>query len=268
MFLVTYLLYTFKEKVLKRKMYSMDQKSSESSIVVCMITRYRQCNPDEEFRKKLAICTIKEAKKLGYAVIVIDDGSDKLFVDTILAEGVEVFPNKGSTYGSGRKEAISAGFDTDKHVVAIIEPEKFSFVKNIAASAKPILDGKADIVIPKRLSLKSYPVMQQHSESFVNIIWKKLTGLDLDIMFGPQMISHDACKFYTSYDGKYGDKWDALIIPIIKAIKDGMRCISSDVDFEYPTEQKDFEDAHFMFAMKRLEQAYNIGTAIEKCWKE
>lgn len=43
------------------------------------------------------------------------------------------------------------------------EPEKVDLMNHIAVITKPILDGKADVVVPKRNA--TYPVEQYHFES-------------------------------------------------------------------------------------------------------
>ena len=62
--------------------------------------------------------------------------------------------------------------------------KKENYIFSIAKTVEPIADGSADLVVPRRASLASYPLGQQHAESMGNLFWNKLTGHDLDMWFG------------------------------------------------------------------------------------
>lgn len=60
--------------------------------------------------------------------------------------------------GYGRRLALSEALKTDKKVIAWTEPEKVTYLPDLAKTILPILENSADLVIPKRKSLDSYPI--------------------------------------------------------------------------------------------------------------
>lgn len=239
-----------------------------NEIVVCSLTSYKRSNSLETSRAALATRTFEKIKAIGIRIIVIDDNSEKEFIDAFEKTGAEVVQQKGTTYGSGRRQAIRAGYSTCKPVIVLMEPEKYTFVPHILETARLILSGNADIVIPKRKSLSSYPYAQRHIEKYGNAVWKLVTGTNLDAWFGPHIIGRGSSHIYTNYDGKYGDLWDSTVVPLIDAIRSGKRCTSLKINYSHPVEQKEDESFSLEFTLKRLNQLNNLVNAITSRWSE
>src|SRR5476651_1906903 len=198
----------------------MDESHS-SKIVIATGTLYTGATESEKIRSALAIETIEKAGEFGYPIIVLDQGSSQELIMSFETAGGIVKKQHGITFGQGRREAMKAAGELDKAIIVWTEPEKYSFIPQIAKTTNPILNGEADLVIPKRQSLASYPTAQQWSEPFANAFFKELTKCDLDTFFGPRVFKKEMLPYFVDYDGSYGDKWDTLFIPILNMIHDG-----------------------------------------------
>ena len=169
--------------------------------------------------------------------------------------------------GKGRRQAVKIAYESRKEIIALMEPEKVSYVSEIINTVKPIIDGKAELVIPKRKSLISYPVVQQHSEALVNFFVKELTGLILDISFGPRTFKRELSNYFLNYSGEYGDTWDSIFIPVLNAIHDKKSILSLDVNYIHPKEQTEFEEHDIKFFKKRVSlQLCELTEILEKHW--
>lgn len=238
-------------------------------VAIATTTRY---NPDSEegvLRAGLAEDTIRDALELGYDVSVIDGGSADEFLQRLEAYGAHIEAEEGNTMGAGRRQALRKARDSGRMIVAWTEPEKVDYVGSIAATSLPIIEGAVDLVVPERKSLESYPVAQQHSERFGNAVFQGLTGRDLDVFIGPRTIGEKAFGYFLGYDGEYGDLWDSIFIPVLESIYFGGGVIGVPIDFEYPEEQRRFEERHAAgFNIKRLAQLDNLVPALIEHWKK
>ncbi len=169
--------------------------------------------------------------------------------------------------GNSRRQAIEEAFKTNKEIIIWIEPEKYTFIKEIKKCVESIINHEADMVIPKRKSLATYPLAQQYVEPFANLMWKDVTGLDLDIWSGFKVFKRTLSKYFLDYNGEYGDKWESIVIPVIDAIANGERVVGVEIDYVHPIEQTKSEEGNFDFHRKRIEQLNNF-LKIEEHWKK
>lgn len=235
-------------------------------IAIVAITYYDLKTPTSVLRAGLTKEMVKNACSLGYLVVLVDGGSPRELIKEYQNLGAIVHKQKTKSMGAGRREAIEYANSLDSEIVFLTEPEKASLVSRIEEVVGPILEGKADIVMPWRRSLGSYPIAQQLSERFGNLYWKEMTGLELDVFFGPRVWHKDISKYFLEYDGAYGDLWDSLQVPVINAISDGKRVISVPVEYRHPVEQTKTEERDLSFFRKRIEQLINCIDAFEKAW--
>ncbi|HLC88865.1 MAG TPA: hypothetical protein VJG49_02400 [Candidatus Nanoarchaeia archaeon] len=228
-------------------------------------------NPDSEVevvRSRLALDMLRAAADLGYGVVVVDSGSSQEFVREIERYGVTVISEKHRTIGYGRRLALSEALKTDRRVIAWTEPEKVTYLPDLVKTVAPILGDYADLVIPKRRSLDSYPLFQQHLEIFGNLFWRELTGTDLDMWFGPRTWHRDISHYFLDYDGEYGDKWDCIYIPVLDAVIDQKRVLGVEVDYVNPAEQTAVEEHNLGYYKKRLEQLDNLTKSLAAHWEK
>lgn len=241
----------------------MTYPSIADKVVLVTGTLYNPTQRMDAMRAQLALQTLRAAADIGYSAVVIDCGSPAVLTDEFRKTGAFVYSPGKLSMGENRREAIRQALGLEKEVIAFLEPEKTPYVSELWKTAKPILDGTADFVIPKRKSLESLPLVQQFSESCNNLILEKLTGVPLDMYFGPRTWRKDLSHYFLNYDGKYGDQWDVLFIPTIDAMLDGKRVISVEVDYTHPKEQTALEENDFAFYEKRLMQMKFVNGVIE-----
>jgi hypothetical protein len=239
-------------------------------------------NPiSDKVRGDLALQTIHQAASQGFQVEVVDGGSSSVFLESIAAPGViiEVEQEKGMSASRRQSfEAISA-----REGVAIIcwtEPEKVSIVRDcVDLAVQPIIDGKADIVVPTRdkKAFSTYPEYQVEFETTSNKIWNNILrrhnllapgAEDLDAWIGPRLFKNDPAivrlftdkyRFITEkqsgIEKEAPELWpNAIFLPIIAALKQGYRVQGVPVSYVHPSEQTNNERDSEEFREKRRRQ--------------
>lgn len=242
--------------------------NNKLKVAIATTTWYDFNSKSDKVRAEIAKRTFSKAKELGYLIIAIDGGSHSDFINEIKSLGVKVSPQKEKGLGSSRRQAFKEAYESGKEIIIWTEPEKESFIPEIEKVIKPILENKADVVIPKRKSLSTYPIAQQYIESFGNAFWKELTSTNLDMWGGMRVLKRDLCKYFIDYNGEYGDKWENLLLPIMNMIVDKKRVLSIDINYIHPLEQTKIEQNNLGFYKKRVEQLNNLTTPLEEYWKK
>jgi len=232
-----------------------------SKNVIIVTTTYYRNSKSDKLRAKFANKMFLNARKFGYAVICYDSGSDKKIISRFRKTGAKIYIDKNISRGEGIRKAIKKALQTKKYIIAWLEPEKFSYIKELHLTAVPILKKECDVVIPHRKSMKSYPVMQQHTEAFINMFWEHITGTHFDVTFGPRTFIASAADYFLNYKCK---EWDILYAPVIHMLKNGLKIKSIPVNFSYPPEQKKIEENSTEFYMKRFHQMEVIVKALAK----
>ena len=259
-----------------------------SKIAIGTTTWYKKGMPNGELRAGLAERTIKTAVDMGYNLVVVDGSPEDWFLRSIKNSGAIIYSETpGGGMGGSRREAIQYSHNLNTPVVAWMEPEKLPYVKELIKTARPILDGVADLVVPDRrviLSgrprLPSYPLSQENEELYGNNCWGELTGIDLDVWCGPRTWARSSSEHFLDYNGKahflkingqevpYGDKWDSIFIPVIQAILDGKKVQGVKINYTHPEEQTKLEEGNFGVTLKRLDQLTNLVPAFTDYWKK
>ncbi len=250
----------------------------------------RSISHTDKIRGDLAIEMIELSKKLGYNIVVVDGHSSKSFRHKLARiDEVKVVIKRKIKRSPGKREGFRlASRIPGVLVIVLTEPEKVSFVQHcIQPAVAPILEGKADIIIPTRDPRKfkaSYPHFQYDSETEGNQIYNeylRVHGLrpskseDLDLLFGPRIFANDPKvlsmfmrKFSFAVGGitfprNYFDPEElanAAFFPIILALKKKMRVESVEVLFTYPELQKENEEIgnSSLFLEKRRRQRLSL----------
>lgn len=229
-----------------------------------------QRNPADTdgIRGDLALELLNKAISLGVRIVVSDGGSSPKFISAL-----EEFKNKGLTVvcsdvperGPQRRKAFeTATLLPDGRVIVYTQPEKVSLIDRLVEISKPILEGNADIVIPKRnpeLFEQSYPDYMRKSELKVNATYNWLmrkAGLmtkdeSFDWFFGPIVFKNDpeiVAFFLKGYEIENAIRSrakakpdpemhsDGHYFPVIEALFKKMSVVSVEVPFVYPATQK------------------------------
>lgn len=241
-------------------------------VAIATTTRY---DPDTEIgrlRARLASDTVRDAIGFGYDVTVVDGSRYDDFKSLIERCGARLYDDTGETMGAGRRQVLRLAEESGRDVVAWMEPEKADYVNSLAATALPILEGSASIVVPKRRSMESYPRAQALFEQAGNAAFKDLTGRGLDMWSGPRTMSRRGLSFFLNYDGRelgYPDLWDSIFNPVLDALFVGENVLGVPVDYRHPPEQTRWEEEHASeMNLKRLAQLENLVTAMTRHWQK
>lgn len=222
---------------------------------------------DSEVRARLALETIRGLVKL-YPVVVVDGGSPKEFRQKIVDCGAVLLDEVPGGMGAGRRQAMHSASEIASEGGAVVwmEPEKLSLVSSIEKIVDPILSRKADLVIPRRISMRSYPQEQIYAEWLGNKIFNGIVGRgsNYDIWFGPFAANKKALRHFLDYNGMYGDRWDSILIPRLEIIKDGLVVSDVPVEYSHPSEQTKEEEGDMMFMHKRIIQLSSLVDAFIK----
>lgn len=219
-----------------------------------------------EVRAKLALETIRQANEAGYKIVIVDSSS-RTIRECFRNQGAIVFQAESPKMGENIRQAIQEAtrLAGTNGIVIRMEPEKAPLVPLLEQVTSHF--SAADMVIPARTkkSFDSYPLIQQHTEWIGNRAFQILTGRALDVWFGVRIFRSSVSHFFLNYQGEYGDKWDAIFIPVLRAIKAGKRVLGVEVDYIHPQEQKKEEEKlEREFLAKRIEQLDSLIDAIRK----
>ncbi|MEK6856853.1 MAG: hypothetical protein AABX49_02445 [Nanoarchaeota archaeon] len=238
------------------------------NVTIATSTYYRPDSDSDNIRAEIAKRTFRKAADLGYEVAVVDAGSSDGLLKEFERYGARLSLNLNGTMGSDRRKAIEIASNNGRRLVAWTEPEKEHYVPELWKTALPIIEEKADMVIPDRRPLDDYPIGQQYAENLGNLVWKELTGLDLDMWCGPRTFRKELSHYFVEYDGKYGDKWDSIFIPVMDAVSRGEKVIGVKIDYKHPKEQTKIEERDVSFHMKRINQLDSLTKAFVEHWNQ
>lgn len=254
----------------------------------------RDADDADGIRGDLAIKTLASAKENGFQVAIVDGGSTDAFRSALTdIIGKPASDEKQRGMSPSRRQVFGeASALQDAKVLVWAEPEKVSMAQadNIQKAAKPIIEGRADVVIPKRddAAFSTYPEYQVTWEKEANSKFNKLlrkNGLlpdnmdDLDAWFGPRLFknSPEITKLFMHQwerDDTRPDKKDkrmdpelwanATFLPVVATLyRDKLaghspRVVSVPVNYVHPAEQTANEQDSPDFAAKREQQSDNI----------
>ena len=236
-----------------------------SKLVIATSTFYLDANC---VRARCAVQMVKNANKAEIPIVVVEGGSPAAFREEIQDLGAIVLdevPHARGVMGPGRRQAIARGFELTGGVISnYIEAEKYCLPVYLEELSRPILDGEANLCVPRRRSLFSYPTAQQLAEPLGNLHFKQLTGLDFDMWFGPRLFDQTAGKFFLEYDDVYGGSWDPTHVPVLRCVAAGLRVATNPVNYIHPSEQTEEEEYSADYTYKRALQLANLMGAFKK----
>jgi hypothetical protein len=238
-----------------------------SDIIIATTTFYNCENPADKLRSELSFQTFSEIKKKGFGLIIIDSGSSKEHIHKMQGMNLNFVLQDKKGMGVERRQVIAEA-QKQGSIIVWMEPEKCPFVQYIEYLAQELIDQKAEIIVPKRTSLASYPLFQQKTEETLNLFYKNITGIDLDICFGPKIFTKEAADYFLKYDGSFGDRWESVFIPVYLALKDNKKVISSIVNYVHPEVQTVFEAGNKDFDLKRIDQLNDLCKSIYHFWNK
>ena len=270
-----------------------------NKVAVVLITHYpkwrkgkQNINNTDKVRGDLALKTIEAALKLGCIVIVSDFRSSKSFKKELSnIKNIVLSHRRTAKRATGVRDGIKkAAKISEIKCVLLTEPEKLSLITDcLKEIVAPILEGKADIVIPKRKDLlfkQTYPEYMYESEKEGNQTFNEelkshkliRPEYNFDIFFGPKAFLNDKkivslfMKQYTfNVDHMSFPRWyfdaenlsNTNFFPVVDAIKKGFRVKSIDVPFEYANSQKLNEMGRYRHFFEEKRKMQRIAITIE-----
>ncbi len=274
---------------------------SPQQIAICMITQYpnwysgeaRGLKNIDKVRGDLALESIALSVKKGYHTVIGYDPDSSEFNQALEAIGDVILVRRETKKSSpSKRQIIEKATELPQiKVIVLTEPEKVSFVKDcIEETVKPILDGSADIVIPKRdeiLFKDTYPdYMYQSEKEGIALYNEELRahGLidknseDFDMFFGPRVLANNQeivdlfLKEYLleiekiSLPKIYFDA-DQLsntqFFPVVLALKHKNKVKTITVPFHYPESQKQNETIQQKDFFMEKRRTQKLGLIIE-----
>ncbi|MDP3778856.1 MAG: hypothetical protein Q8R30_02270 [bacterium] len=235
---------------------------------VLVTTTFASSLDDPRFLQDISTCT--EAWMEGFPFICVDGSPDSVgerVRDRLRMSGAAVFPQRGRGMGASRRETLRYGLETDAQVIVWLEPEKYPLVALLDPCIELVANGSYDVIVPRRKNLDSYPAYQHWSELRANWELADIIGqYDLDLMFGPRVLSRRAAELFASYVGETPatDQWEILFIPVLRALYCGMRVGSCTVSYIHPPEQTARENGDAAVDRKRDEQRVNLIAAMRE----
>lgn len=276
----------------------MKQATEKTGFVVFTCTRYDNI---DELRFKMCLTMIQKCQTHACPVVVVD-GSPSEEVHSALKSSGAIVHRQTTEGGKGaalREAAMIASQlpgVTDATPLCWQEPEKIDMVRhwetvldtnNFSAGSESVVD----VAVPwrnQRLFQETYPIEQYHSEMYGNhyldtVAEKELKLLNLELPgvafeivdpklpridwhFGPFAFRAEHVKLWTEYKG--GDSYDAQLVPIVHAMRKGLKVCSRVVDFEAPSEMKKEEEGNVNFIEKRLAQLNDLDPRVKMSWME
>ena len=255
--------------------YTSKNHEAAQYVAVATTTKYDINSKVGKVRAKLALQTVKSFCDLGAEVYVVDDSSSDRFFNELKSTGAHVYHEnffKGKhSMGKSKRQALKLACSGGRKVILWTEPEKTCLPNQLYKIAEPILNNSAEIIIPDRRPLCTYPISQQYAENLGNAYWKEVTGTDLDIYGGVRVIKNktEAISNFLNYKGKYGDLWEGLYVPVIQTIiAKKERVVGIKIDYIHPKVQTEIEEGNPRFTEKRLAQLNNLSLTFKKSWED
>lgn len=222
----------------------------------------RQTSDTDGIRGDLAIEVLKNAIKCGVRVVASEGGSSEDFLSSLerfTTQGLSLVASDSPDRGPQRRSAFNKAISLPNALAIVYtQPEKVGLMNFLEEITRPILEGEADIVIPKRedqLFEETYPDYMRESELKVNkrYDWMmRSAGLigkndHFDWFFGPVVFKNTpevSSLFFKKYEATFSDPdqhSDGHYFPIIEALFNNKKVVGVEVPFSYPQTQKDNE---------------------------
>lgn len=194
--------------------------------IIC-VTTFRQGNPEnmvERIRSEVFLDTVCKILNAGLSIVVIHTETQESVLIMLKQLGVVLVKQQALGMGNIRREALSEScvhFSTARYF-CWLEPEKPDLVRFIVPMAYQMKQEQSDFGIFNRIDMVSYPPEQAHYYLFCRAVATQLIGFDIDYAFGPMMMTPAIIPYFLKYSGgRYGDKWDSILVPRLRIIKMG-----------------------------------------------
>ncbi len=242
----------------------------------------------DKVRGDIALETIQKAKDKGYQIIVVDSEASLIFTQKLNELEIRRLSEEKRGMSAGRQLGFKeASAIKNVKYLCWTEPEKISLIDYLPDLVRPIIDGTADVVIPKRREKEfqeTYPDYQIYFEKQSYHLWSNMLrkfGIlpenteDLDTFFGPKIwrnMPEVSEIFLTEYVYIKNHERSSIFnksyrpdqysnstqFPIIMALFKKLRVINVEIPYKHPERQTKIESDNDAFREKRLNQQRQI----------
>lgn len=238
--------------------------------IIC-VTTFRQgdpCNPIENVRAEVFLDTIRKILKINLRLLAVHIDTWSPYLKYLQKLDITVIKQKSMGMGNIRREAIKETFSRfpNANYICWLEPEKPDIIKFIVPMVNKMEQDKASLGVFNRKNMSSYPSEQSHYYQFCRAVATQFVGFDLDYAFGPMIITHSSVPYFLNYHSEYGDKWDSILIPRIRIIKNNLTISVLPINFQNDKRMTLIESGNPTIILKRLEQFNNVIPSLVKEW--
>jgi hypothetical protein len=239
---------------------------------VVAFTTIRQGNPSvviESIRAEVFLDTVRELSILGIPCVAVFADCTPSYLAQLQRLGIVAIPQFEKEMGKVRREALQAAMDkfpSASHYFWL-EPEKPNMPRFLEGMINLMQKKDAMLGLFNRTDMKSYPEEQVHYYLFCRAVASRLIGFDLDYAFGPMVVTKGGASHFLRYVGEYGDKWEAILIPRLRIIRQRFRIAILPVDFKNDPRMTDVESGKPSLILKRIEQFNNVIPSLLTEWQ-
>ena len=241
------------------------------SKIIC-VTTFRQGDPINEIentRSEVFLYTARALLNAGLSLVAICIETQESVLETLRQLGVVLVEQQSAGMGNIRREALTsacARFPNTQYL-CWLEPEKPGLVEYILPMAQQMEREQSALGIFNRKDMASYPPEQAHYYLFCRAVATQLIGFDVDYAFGPMMVTRSSISYFLEYRGEYGDKWDSILVPRLRIIRDRLNVSVLSTDFQNDVRMTQVESDNPTVILKRMEQLNNVVPSLIAEWQ-
>ena len=226
-------------------------------------------NPIESTRAAVVLDTMKQLQIHNITCIVVFRDCEAIYLKQLQAHGAVLVQETMHGMGNSRREALQEAVlraSSNTHLFWL-EPEKPDIPRYVSRMHQHMIEADVKLGLFNRTahSMSSYPIEQSHYYQFCRAAASALAEFDIDYAFGPMMIHIDATTGFTTYNSKYDDLWDSILVPRIPFLKHG-KIVTLDVDFHNDRRMTQIESGDTKIILKRLRQFNNVIPSLINEW--
>lgn len=239
--------------------------------IICT-TIFRQGDPNNPIgktRTEVFLDMAREMTSFGLSLVVVYIETQERVLDAVRRLGVILAKQQSVGMGNIRREAFAVALShfPKARYLCWLEPEKPDLVQFIAPMVHKMEQEQSVLGIFNRTDMASYPPEQAHYYLFCRAVATHLIGFDVDYAFGPMIVNRSATPYFLEYRGEYGDKWDSILVPRLRIIKDEHMVSVLPIHFQNDKRMTQVEAGNSTVILKRLEQFNNVVPSLIAEWQ-
>ena len=236
------------------------------------VTTVRQGDPKnivEKVRAEIFLDTVTQLRLFNIPCVALYTECSAVFLRDFADWGVTLIRQTSQGMGNIRREVQRAALSlySEASYYLWLEPEKCNIPRFAHALCQQMVEKQALLGLFNRVGMQTYPPEQAYYYLFCRAVASRLVGFDFDYGFGPMILTKESMSYFLSYDGRYGDLWDSILIPRLKVIKDGLPIEIYPCNFINDPRMKAVETGNNPIILKRVQQLMNVVPSLIKEWE-